>query len=105
MGFKENLKNELEYKGMLVKELAFKTGLKRQSLDNYLSTHNTIPNAEVAVKIAQALGTTVEYLITGERKDSEGKIIPTDVTELISCYKSLSQEKQQALLQMAKLLK
>ena len=70
MGFKENLKSELDYQGMLVKELSLKSGIKKQTLDNYLSTHNSVPNAEIAVKIAKALGTTVEYLITGENKKS-----------------------------------
>jgi transcriptional regulator with XRE-family HTH domain len=69
MGFKENLKSELIYTGMLVKELAAETGIKKHTLDNYLNTHNSLPNAEAAVKIARALGVTVEYLVTG----SEGK--------------------------------
>ena len=103
MGFKENLKSELEYNGMLVKELAFKTGINRQSLDNYLSTHNTIPNAEVAVKIAQALGTTVEYLITGKHSES-AEYQSGDISELVREYKTLSPEKQRALLELARLL-
>jgi transcriptional regulator with XRE-family HTH domain len=65
MGFKENLKSELIYSGMMVKELAATTGIKRHTLDNYLNTHNALPNADAAVKIAQALNVTVEYLITG----------------------------------------
>lgn len=104
MGFKENLKSELEYKGMMVKELAYKTGINRQSLDNYLSTHNTTPNAEVAVKIAKALDTTVEYLITGKYGESESENQNPEVTELAKLYKSLSGEKQKALLAIARLL-
>ena len=49
MGFKENLKTELTYSGILVKELAAMTGIKKHTLDNYLNTHNSIPNAEAAV--------------------------------------------------------
>lgn len=30
---------------------------------------NTVPSANIAVKIAQFLGTSVEYLVTGEEKD------------------------------------
>jgi len=65
MGFRENLKSELFYSGMLVKELAAKTGVKKHTLDNYLSIRGRMPAADVAVRIAQALGVTVEYLITG----------------------------------------
>ena len=65
MGFRENLKSELTYSGMLVKELASKAGLKKHTIDNYLSVRGRMPAADVAVRIARALGVSVEYLITG----------------------------------------
>jgi transcriptional regulator with XRE-family HTH domain len=65
MGFKENLKSELTYSGMLVKELAEKSGVAKYSIDNYLNKRGQVPSVEVGVKIAQALGVTVEYLVTG----------------------------------------
>ena len=64
-GFKENLKSELEYKGILIKDLAVLSGVNRRTIDNYLSTHNSIPTADAAVSIAQVLGVSVEYLVTG----------------------------------------
>lgn len=66
MDFKERLKWELEKKDMRVKELAQKSGVKKQTIDNYLSTHNSQPSAESAVKIARALNLSVEYLIDGK---------------------------------------
>jgi len=65
MGFKENLKAELTYSGMLVKELAAKAGLKKHTIDNYLSVRGRMPAADVAVRIADVLGVSVEYLING----------------------------------------
>ena len=38
MGFKENLKSELQYTGMTVRALAEKSGVNKQTIDNYLST-------------------------------------------------------------------
>ena len=74
MGFRENLKAELSYSGMLVKELAAQSGLKKHTIDNYLSVRGRMPSADAAVRIARVLGVTVEYLITGyetaETKDS-----------------------------------
>ncbi len=64
--FKENLRDELNFQGMTVKELAAKTGLVKGSLDNYLGVRASIPPADVAVKIAKALNVSVEYLVTGE---------------------------------------
>jgi len=66
MSFKENLKAELTYSGMLVKELAAKTGLKKHTIDNYLSSRGRMPSADAAVRIAEALGVSVEYLINGK---------------------------------------
>ncbi|MDR0301370.1 MAG: helix-turn-helix domain-containing protein [Treponema sp.] len=66
MGFRENLKEELSFTGMYVKELAGLSGLKKQTIDSYLNVHGCMPSAEAAVAIAQALGVSVEYLVTGE---------------------------------------
>lgn len=76
MSFGENLHKELEYQDIQIKELSEKTGISRNTLDKYLSGTKSQPNVENAVKIAQALGVTVEYLVLGknagkqEAKDS-----------------------------------
>lgn len=64
MGFKEKLKSELQYNDMTVKELAALSRIKKQTIDNYLSTHNSLPSADVAVKIAKVLNVSVEYLFS-----------------------------------------
>jgi transcriptional regulator with XRE-family HTH domain len=66
MGFKENLKQELIYTGMLKKELAALSGVHKRAIDTYLRTRASMPPADIAVKLAKALGVTVEYLVTGE---------------------------------------
>ena len=67
MGFRENLKQELQFTGMLVKELATEAGVHKRALDTYLLSENaSMPPADVAVRIARALGVSVEYLVTGE---------------------------------------
>jgi transcriptional regulator with XRE-family HTH domain len=75
MGFRENLKAELTYSGILVKELASQSGLKKHTIDNYLSIRGRMPAADVAVRIARVLGVTVEYLVTGnETTESKGSV-------------------------------
>ena len=69
MGFKENLKDELKYQGMLVKELSDKSGIPKGTIDHYLAEKNTAPIAENAVKIAKALNVSVEYLVTGKNME------------------------------------
>ena len=75
MGFRENLKQELEFNGMLVKELALAAGVHKRALDTYLlSEKASMPPADVAVRIAQALGVSVESLVIGEET-----AIPRDI--------------------------
>ena len=66
MGFRENLRSELEYSGLQIKEFATLSGIKHRSLSNYLNKRGQLPSIEVGVKIAKALGTTAEELVLGE---------------------------------------
>jgi len=107
MGFKENLKSELQYKGMMVKELAAETKIRRHTLDNYLNTHNSIPNAEAAVKIAQALGVTVEYLVTGRDYFDIRQMasLPEDLRLLIEVGGQLNKKSRKLALALLETLK
>jgi len=64
--FRENLRNELDYQGITVKELSVRTGIPIPTLDCYLGIRATIPSVEAAYKIAQSLQVSVEYLIAGD---------------------------------------
>ena len=105
MGFKENLKSELRYSGMLVKELADKTGIPKDTLGQYLSVKRKMPALDKGVKIAQALGVTAEYLITGEdnTKKAIQKISNTSrhITQLVE---KLDDKKKAFVLDIVKLL-
>ena len=74
MGFKENLKQELVYNGMLKKELAALSGVHKRAIDTYVRTRASMPPADIAVKIAKALGVTVEYLVTGEDSSTSKEV-------------------------------
>jgi transcriptional regulator with XRE-family HTH domain len=107
MGFKENLKSELIYSGMMVKELCAKTGIKKHTLDNYLNTHNSLPNAETAVKIARALGVSVEYLVTGTEWKTRNlqPPLPPDMQLLVATADKLSIENRRLAIKLVKTLK
>jgi transcriptional regulator with XRE-family HTH domain len=64
--FSDRLRAEIEYAGLTQKEFAAKAGIKKRSLDGYLGSQKSLPLADVAVKIASALGVSVEYLVTGK---------------------------------------
>lgn len=104
MGFKENLRSELDYQDMIVKELSEKTGINKRTLDNYLTGHNSTPSAEIAVRIAQVLGVSVEYLVTGQDPHKkEGPISPA-ARRLCELFLILDDKDQQAVLKLVESL-
>jgi len=106
MGFKENLKSELAYSGMLVKELAASSGVNKRTIDNYLNTHNCIPSADAAVRIAGALGVTVEYLITGQEQPVQNKTSPgPDPRVILKSLEVLNKRDRKIVLNLIKSLK
>jgi len=78
MGFKENLKEQLNFSGMYVKELAALSGVKKQTIDSYLNVNSCMPSADSAVAIAQTLGVSVEFLVTGNDIKSKTILYPTE---------------------------
>ena len=97
MGFGENLKQELTYNGMLKKELAAIAGVHKRAIDTYVRTNSSMPPADTAVKIAKALGVTVEYLVTGE--DSS---IPNEVSRLTRSILNLNKRDQSLITLLVK---
>ena len=77
--FWDNVKELLDIKNLTQKELSAVTGINLGTLKNQIC-RNVIPDAESAVKIAQALNTTVEYLVTGQDDNKAAK----ELTELKS---------------------
>lgn len=94
VSFRENLKQELSLNGMLVKELAATARVHKRALDTYLLSENaSIPPADVAVRIAQALGVSVEYLVTGE----EAGVLPQNARPVMRRFLQLSEKDRQVV--------
>ncbi len=64
--FRKNLRLELDYQGMPVKELAYKTGIPKRSIENYLSSRESLPPIDCAYKISKVLHVSMEYLFSGK---------------------------------------
>ena len=105
MGFKENLKSELVYKDMQVKELAAKTGISRHTLNNYLNVREHIPTLDVAVKIAQALDVSVEYLATGKEHPQATIPMSDGAVSLVQNYNLLNDDDRKIVNELVLLLK
>jgi transcriptional regulator with XRE-family HTH domain len=106
MGFRENLKSQLEYSGMLVKELAVLSGVKKKTIDSYLGASGYTPSVETAVKIAKVLGVSVEFLVTGEDtiKDRPLSSLRDELQEIILIAERLSSKDRFIILNLARLM-
>jgi transcriptional regulator with XRE-family HTH domain len=82
--FKTNLREELDFLGLTVKELSARTGIAKGTLDCYLGARASMPPADIAVKIASALDVTVEYLITGQEAKKQNKLLNHNIRTILN---------------------
>jgi len=87
----------LAYNGMLKKELSAASGVHKRAIDTYVRTRASMPPADTAVKIAKALGVTVEYLVTGE--DSS---IPKEVSWISRSIQNLNKRDRRLITLLVK---
>ena len=102
------MREELDYQGLTVKELAAKSEVAKGAIDSYLGKQASMPPADTASKIANALGVTVEYLLNG--KDSSKESITQIFSSpgkrtLLRLYDELLPEDQKLTLDFVRLLK
>ncbi|MDR0474237.1 MAG: helix-turn-helix domain-containing protein [Treponema sp.] len=103
--FKSNLRTELDYVGLTVKELSAKTGIAKGTLDCYLGARASMPPADIAVKIAAALGVSVEYLITGQETKKKNKLIDHNIRSIINLLVELNEKDIEIIIALSKILK
>jgi transcriptional regulator with XRE-family HTH domain len=107
MGFRENLKQEMAYLDMPVKQLAALSGVKLQTIASYLGARAKIPSVNAAIQIAQALGVSVEYLVTGKEPADRQKPPPfsPDMRNVLKIMANLDAADRNIVVQVAALLK
>lgn len=101
MGFREFLKDEMEYQGLTTRALSEKSGVSKRTIDNYLKKNPQEPSVSNAYKIAKALNVSIEYLLTGE--EYTGTIPLTgQLLEYVAEFEALPQEQKQIILMLVK---
>ncbi len=65
-GINVRIKKIMKNKDITAKDLGLLTGIGYRTIESWTSTKKIMPRADSAVKIARALNTSVEYLVTGE---------------------------------------
>ena len=81
--FKTNLRAVLDSRNLTVKELSALTEIPKGTLDCYLGARASMPPADIAAKIADALGVTVEYLLNGQETKKQESNIGTIIQILV----------------------
>lgn len=98
--FKENLREMLDYHDMTVKELAFKTGISKRSIENYLNARCSMPPADYACRIAAALHTTVEVLVNGSDQPTLAASHTVKFLDFLAEFEKLPVADQNALVHL-----
>jgi len=101
MDFRERLRDEIAFSGLSNKEVAAKAGITIRSLVSYVSSQACIPSAEVAVRLAKVLNTSVEYLVTGENSKISWENSNEESRKLLYVYKNLPEAQRKLLLAVA----
>jgi transcriptional regulator with XRE-family HTH domain len=63
-----------------------------------------MPSAAVAVKIARALGVSVDYLVTGEEISSAKSSLGPEIWDLVQNFKQLSEDDRNLVISIVQLL-
>jgi transcriptional regulator with XRE-family HTH domain len=101
--FWERVDKELEFLGKTRKSLALEVGFNLGNIGKGIKLGST-PSAETAVKIAQVLGVSVEYLVNGV-DSSFPKTLKPDVAEIVEEINHLEKEDLEAIKYIIKMRK
>jgi transcriptional regulator with XRE-family HTH domain len=104
--FRKNLRDELAYQDLTIKELAAKSGVAKGALDCYVGKQASVPPATTAVKIAKALGVSVEYLVSGQ-ESRHGEIVVSSNPRgrsFLRVFECLDEKNQNIITEIAQVL-
>ena len=103
MNFWERVDDLLDRTGINKKTLAYDAGFDASNITKGIKNNN-IPSAETAVKIAQVLGVSVEYLVNGV-DSSFPKTLKPEVAEIVEEINHLEKEDLEAIKYIVKMRK
>ena len=107
MTFRDRLREQIEFCGLLDKEVAARAGITKRAIDSYVGAESCMPSAEVAVRLAKVLGVSVEYLVTGEDGNSSFSNPESEknVRLLMKIFSELPDREQKLLVSFARTMK
>ncbi len=108
MAFIKNVVEELEFQGKTQSQLAEYLGVNKAAISMWIK-RDSIPAADTAYKVAQFLGVSLEYLLTGRKEsapESQSIALPptlskediSDIKYFIGVYPSLRPSEKQMIM-------
>lgn len=98
MDFRTRLREQIEYLGLLDKEVAKQAGITKHAMDTYVGSRGCMPAADIAVRLAKVLGVSVEWLVTGE----DATVQQGEIQTLIHFFSHLDEHDKKMVLLLAK---
>ena len=89
--FWNNVSEELQYQGMNLKTLSFLTGVPYTTLVNGKNREDSIPNADIALKISKVLKCPVERLLYDKNLISDHEDYLNDDSRKIQLFNKYEQ--------------
>jgi len=62
---RDNLKTAISKSGLVVKEIAARSGVNKRTIDKWVGASGTEPRVNDLYKVCKALSTTMEYIVDG----------------------------------------
>lgn len=89
MNFVERIEEKLIEKNLKRIALCEEIGITNQSISDW-KKRGTIPAADICLKIAEYLGTSVEYLVTGKEKNLSSVELTQEEEEVLDVWEDLN---------------
>ena len=92
---RDNLKTAISNSGMIVKEIAAKSGVNKRTIDKWVGASGTEPKVNDLYKVCKVLVTTMEWLVDGDaganyirkiiRNDPKAIQVPDRISPIVEC--------------------
>jgi transcriptional regulator with XRE-family HTH domain len=89
----------MKLRGMTAKDLGQKSDVEFRTVEGWLGAKAAVPRADSAVRVAQTLGTSVEYLVTGKMPIS----VPARLLSLVVDLDLLSEDELDPIRTLARM--
>lgn len=102
MTFGDKLREVLEQKEIMQKDLAKKINISKSSMSDFI-TNRRLPNIMLARDLAKELGVSVDYLLDYQPDPKSAAASPREAAFLAN-FRKLSKEKQDLLISLIEML-